>query len=115
MVAMAGEENRRIFFNDRNLWISHLSRRPNLDDDINVKTEIHNDAPLFIKRLTHLLHRDRVKQCTPTLCFIYLLPRLILLLPASLLPLIFEDINGKMKGWETEGKMNPFNQIYDPS
>ena len=76
MIAMVGEENRRIFFNDRNLDLSgyriFLGALPNLDDDINVKTEIHNDVPLFIKRLTHLLHRDRVKERTPTLCVLFI-------------------------------------------
>ena len=49
----------------------------------------------------------------PTLCFIYSLPRLILLLPASVLPLLFEDISRKMKGWETQGKMIKFMMQVD--
>ena len=75
MIAMAGEENRRVFFNDRNLDLSgyriFLGALPNLDD-IKVKTEIHDDTPLFIKRLTHLLQRDRVKECTPILCVLFI-------------------------------------------
>ena len=49
---------------------------------------------------------------TNTLCFSLL--RLILL-SAAVLPLFLEDVNLKMKDWGTEGKINPFNEIYDVS
>jgi len=94
VIAMAGEPNRKIFFNDRNLDLGEgyrilLGGVPRLED-INVDTS--QDATEFVKRLSLLIRKERID---------------------LVLPLLLEDVNRRMKEWGTEGKMNPFNEVYD--
>lgn len=81
MIAVAGEANRKIFHNDRNLDLSAgvrilLGGIPNLQD-INLDTELTRDTPNFIKRLMLLLQKERVKEGPQDSMFSF--PRLILL------------------------------------
>ena len=39
----------------------------------------------------------------------------LILTSTSVLPVLFEDVNNRMKEWGTEGKINPFSEIYDVS
>ena len=64
MIAVAGEANRKIFFNDRNLDIEgfqiFLGGAPNLQE-INVSMDDESQVgTTFAKRVLDLLHRDRV-------------------------------------------------------
>ena len=67
---MAGEENRKIFFNDKNLDLSGyhilLGGIPNLKD-IEVDSGLYEDIPETIKRLLPFLHKERIKECAPKL------------------------------------------------
>jgi len=67
MIVMAGENNRRIFFGDKNLDLSGyrilLGGVPNIQD-IHKSSAIEENVPEFIKQLTLLLHRERVNECT---------------------------------------------------
>lgn len=113
---MAGEANRKIFFNDRNLDISEgyrlfLGGIPDLQD-INVNTGDESLAATdFVKRVSGLLHKDRIIEGERT--FIFSSLRINTFLFVAVLPLLLEDVNRKMKDWGTEGKMNPFNEVYD--
>ena len=66
---MAGEENRKIIYNDRNLDLSGYrilsGTLPHLED-INLTTKVDGEVSLFVKRLLLLLSNDRVKECIPT-------------------------------------------------
>ncbi|KAF8802731.1 cytochrome P450 [Phlegmacium glaucopus] len=96
VIAVAGEANRKIFFNDWSLDVGEgylylLGGIPNLED-IDVTMDGPRDAAEFIKRLLLLLQKERVSE---------------------VLPLLLEDINRRMMEWGTEGKLNPFNEVYD--
>jgi sterol 14-demethylase len=98
VIAMAGEANRKIFFNDQNLDLRagvrvFIGSIPKLQD-INVITEDSQPTRIsgFIKRLLLLFRKERID---------------------NVLPLLLEDVNHRMKDWGTEGKINPFNEVYD--
>lgn len=66
MIAVAGEANRKIFFNDWSLGLSEgylhlLGGIPNLED-IDVIMDGPRDSAEFIKRLLLLLQKERVNE-----------------------------------------------------
>ena len=110
---MAGEENRKIFFNDRSLGLSEgysifLGGIPRLED-IKYKTD---DVSVFIKRLLLLFRRERINEGAPT---VYAPISILILNFASVFPLLLEDVGRRMKDWGSEGRLNPFNEVYDVS
>ena len=113
---MSGEENRKIFFNDRGFDLSEGYQI--LRGGVDLKG-VNNDGSgvigraNFIKVLLLLLRKERVNEGSSIFC-IFSLPRLMLA-SASVLPLLLEDVNRRMKDWGTEGKINPFNEVYDAS
>jgi sterol 14-demethylase len=93
VIAVAGEANRKIFFNDRSLGLIEGYRI--LVGGIPSIKHINRDTgeiSELIKRLALLLRRERINE---------------------VLPALFEDVDRKMKDWGTEGKINPFNEVYD--
>ena len=66
----------------------------------------------LVKRLALLLRRERINEGTNQPMY-----SLAMLTSAStlVLPALFEDVDRRMKDWGTEGKMNPFNEVYDVS
>ena len=110
---MAGEENRKVFFSDRNLGLSEgyqilFGDIPRIED---IKIEYVSDTSASIKRLILLFRKERIDEGATT---VYVSTILILTF-ASVFPLLLEDANHRMKDWGTEGKINPFNEIYDVS
>ena len=110
---MAGEENRKVFFGDRNLDLSEgyrilLGGVPKLED---IKHTHHADTSDFIKRLLLLFRKERINEGAPTVC----VSTILILTFASVFPLLLEDVGRRMKDWGSEGKMNPFNEVYDVS
>ena len=69
------------------------------------------DSAVLIKRILLLLRKERVNEGALS---VYVSAKLILTF-ASVFPLLLEDVNRGMKEWGTEGKMNPFNELYDVS
>jgi hypothetical protein len=73
MIAMAGEANRKVFFNDRSLSLSQgyrilLGGVPTLEY-IKPENASHDDSTELIKRLALLLRRERINEGTNNLCF----------------------------------------------
>lgn len=97
VIALSGEEARKMFFVEQGLSLGEgyrilMGAAPYLED-INVKPE---DGEIqdgdFVKRLLLLMHKDRI---------------------LDVLPALFEDVNRRMKDWGNEGRINPFKEIYD--
>ena len=110
---MSGEENRKIFFNDRNLSVKEgykifLGELPKLKD-INHEMD---DSSSFIKRLLLLSRKERINEGAPT---VYTPISIPILTFASVLPLLLEDVGRRMKDWGSEGRMDPFNEVHDVS
>ena len=110
---MAGEENRKVFFGDRNLGLSEgyqilFGDIPKLED---IKIEYVSDTPALTKRLILLFRKERIDEGTTTAY----VSTILILIFVSVFPLLLEDANRRMKDWGTEGKINPFNEIYDVS
>ena len=113
MIAMAGEENRKIFFSDRNLDLSEgyrilLGGVPDVKD-INIKT---GDISDFIKRLLLLFRKERIDEGAP---IVYVSISILTFIFASVFPLLLEDVSRRMKEWGSEGRIDPFNEVYDVS
>lgn len=112
MIAMAGETNRKVFFNERSLNLPEgyriISGGIPTIEDINRNVDDVND---LIKRLMLLIRKERINEGTNTLYFIDGAN----LFSTPVLPTLFEDVDLRMKGWGTEGKINPFNEVYDVS
>ncbi|KAF8804683.1 cytochrome P450 [Phlegmacium glaucopus] len=93
VIAMAGEANRKMFFNDRRLNMTEgykilAGGIPNLSDiDVDAR-----EPGVFLKQLSLLIRKERITEA---------------------LPLLFNDVNRMMKDWGTEGKINPFKDIYN--
>ena len=110
---MAGEANRKIFFNDRSLGLSEgyriLSGAAPRIEYINRDTDESSESK---KRLALLLRRERIDEGTNQPMY-----SLAMLTSTSALVFLtfFEDVDRKMKDWGNEGKMNPFNEVYDVS
>ena len=112
MIAMSGEENRKMFFGERSLGFTEgyqvlLGKVPKLED-INHDGLEHSD---LLKRLTLLFQKERINEGALT---IYV-PGMLILTFASVLPLLLEDVNRRMKDWGSEGKLNPFKEVDDVS
>ena len=110
---MSGEENRKIFFNDRNLSLDEgykilLGGIPNLQD---IKSDYSVDIPEYNKRLLLLFRKERINEGAPTVYD----STILVLTFALVFPLLLEDVDRRMKDWGSEGKMNPFNEVYDVS
>ncbi|KAJ8523130.1 hypothetical protein ONZ45_g407 [Pleurotus djamor] len=90
VVAMRGEESRKAFFGDKNLSFTEgykilMGGSPDLKD-IDITTEISGESvAAFNKRLLTIL----------------------------LLPQLFDDVNRRMLDWGKEGRINPFQEVYD--
>ena len=74
MIALSGEANRKIFFANRSLDVQgyqiFMGGAPNLHD-IDVNKHESGVVTEFTKRVSSLLHRDRVIEgATNTYCFI---------------------------------------------
>ena len=110
MIATAGEANRKIFFNDRNLAvdITLLGGLPKVED---IDHGHNTTVPEFIKRLLLLLRKERINEGAPT---VYVSTILIFTFP-SVFPTLLEDVSRRMKDWGSEGKINPFNEVNDVS
>ncbi|KAG6863637.1 hypothetical protein C0991_004519 [Blastosporella zonata] len=97
VVALTGEEARKIFFSDQSMRLGEGYRllvggAPRLEDlnvgSIGADTE---DAD-FIRRVHFLLQKDRISDMIPVLC---------------------DDINQRLEGWGTKGRIRPFREVYD--
>ncbi|KAF9557039.1 cytochrome P450 [Agrocybe pediades] len=100
VVSLRGEQARKFFFSQPGLNMTEgyrilMGGAPNLND---VGIEFGGESARtdtdegFIKRLLSLLRRDRIQET---------------------LPVLLDDLNNRMKDWGTEGKINPFKEVYD--
>ncbi|KAG6918625.1 hypothetical protein DXG01_013036 [Tephrocybe rancida] len=99
VVALTGEEARKIFFSDQSmrlgegyrLLVGGAPRMEDIDvDSIGGDTE---DAD-FIRRVHLLLQKDRISDMIPVLC---------------------DDIHRRLEEWGTKGSVQPFREVYDVS
>ena len=112
VIATAGEANRKIFFNDRNLAldITLLGGIPEIED---IDHSHNTSVPEFIKRLVTLFRKERINEGAPT---VYVSESTILIFTfPPVFPTLLEDVSRRMKDWGSEGKINPFNEVYDVS
>ena len=70
---MAGEENRKIFFNDRSLDLGEgvrffIGSIPKLDD---IKVNFIDAPSDFIKHLSLLFRRERINEGAPSFLYIF--------------------------------------------
>ena len=110
---MAGEANRKIFFTDHNLGLSEgyklfLSGIPKLED---VNPNHNSDTSDLKKRLLLLFRKERINEGAVTVD----VSAILILTFAPVFPILFEDVNRRMKDWGNEGRMDPFNEVYDVS
>ena len=116
VVAISGEEARKMFFNEKGLGLDEgyrilMGGAPNIDDiSVQPKEGRVKDAEL-VKRMAVLFRKDRVVDGTdPTDRRIM---RLNFLHPV--LPVLLDDVHRRMNDWGNEGTINPFKELYDVS
>jgi hypothetical protein len=114
VIALSGEENRKIFLNDRNLDLAEGYRIlsggiPKISD---IKHKEDSDVSDFIKRLVLLFRKERINEGAAT---VYVSISILILTFASVFPVLLEDADRRMKDWGSEGKMNPFKEVYEVS
>ncbi|KIM74625.1 hypothetical protein PILCRDRAFT_828049 [Piloderma croceum F 1598] len=95
VIAISGDEARKIFFN--NSGLNSTDGAMLLRGGIPVVKDVKADIEEFNltelnKRLLKIVHRGRFKEIMPTL---------------------FNDIHERMEDWGSEGKMSPFKDIYE--
>ena len=111
---MTGEQGRKVFLNDQSLNLGEgykilFGRAPKLTD-INIKADgIGDDGREFIVRLFMLLRKERVADGA---CLFWC-SHCLLTNFSSVLPVLLDDLNGRMLDWGTKGKINPFKEVYD--
>ena len=117
MIALTGEQARRLFYNDNSLDISEGYRilqggAPRLED-INMGKDFETKRQEGIKRIHALFRKERVIESS----YKFLLPLCVVLSYIyyifAVLPTLLYDLNRTMLGWKKEGTMNPFNEVYD--
>lgn len=97
VVAISGEEARKMFFNEKGLGLDEgyrilMGGAPNIDDiSVQPKEGRVKDAEL-VKRMAVLFRKDRV---------------------VEVLPVLFDDVHRRMNDWGNEGTINPFKELYD--
>ncbi|KAG6829615.1 hypothetical protein H0H92_004022 [Tricholoma furcatifolium] len=96
VVALSGEQARKVFFNEQTLNLPEgyrvlMGGAPRLSD-IDVKEPEELNASVFARQLLGLLKRERIEEA---------------------LPILFDDVQKRMKGWGKEGTLNPFKEVYD--
>ncbi|KDQ54410.1 hypothetical protein JAAARDRAFT_135628 [Jaapia argillacea MUCL 33604] len=108
IVALSGDEGRKVFFTDKNLDFTEgykilMGGAPRLDD-IAVERDVDDTSVTwFNKRLATLLRKERLEAGE----------RISLPTPPAVLPSLFNDIQRRMDEWGTSGKINPFENVYD--
>ncbi|RDB27059.1 putative lanosterol 14-alpha demethylase [Hypsizygus marmoreus] len=95
IVALSGELGRKVFFNDQSLDLPEgyrilMGGAPQLRD-IEIDSD-HAKISVLVKRLLHLLRKERVN---------------------NLLPTLFDDVQRRMSDWGDEGSINPFKELYE--
>ena len=106
---MTGEQGRKVFFNDQSLDTEEgykilLGGVPRLID-IDIKADVGG----FIHRILLLLRKERVADGACT----FWCSHCLLISFSSVLPVLLDDLNNQMLGWDTKGKINPFKEVYD--
>ncbi|KDQ52157.1 hypothetical protein JAAARDRAFT_40504 [Jaapia argillacea MUCL 33604] len=98
VVALSGEEGRRVFFTDKSLDFSEgykilMGGAPRLED-IKVKQAPAEQEGVswFNKRVALLLRKERLE---------------------TVLPSLFDEIQVRMEEWGKEGRINPFENVND--
>ncbi|KAF8879392.1 cytochrome P450 [Infundibulicybe gibba] len=96
VVALNGEEGRKLFFDDKNLnsiegYKVLMGAAPRLQD-ISLQDDGSGDVQWFNKQLSILLHRNRL---------------------ADVVPSLFEEMNTRMTQWGKSGRIDPFDNIYE--
>ncbi|PPQ70347.1 hypothetical protein CVT25_000127 [Psilocybe cyanescens] len=94
VISVAGEQSRKVFFNEPGLNMNEgykilMGGAPDITD-ANVTAEDIGEG--FIKRLLSLIRKDRI---------------------TDTLPILLDDMHLRMTEWGTEGKINPFKDVYD--
>jgi hypothetical protein len=78
--------------------------------DIDIEDHgIVDDVRGFIHRLLLLLRKERVADGACPFRYSHCL----LTDFYSVLPVLLDDLNDRMLGWGTKGKINPFKEVYD--
>ena len=113
---MTGEQGRKAFLNDQSLNMGEghkiLSGAAPRLTDINIGDDGTSDhARRFIHRLLLLLRKERVADGAYHFWCSYL----FLVGTSSVLPILMDDLNGRMLDWGSKGKINPFKEVYDVS
>ncbi|KAJ7461023.1 cytochrome P450 [Mycena galericulata] len=96
VVALSGEEGRRVFFSEKNFNMEEGYKilggpAPRLQD-INIKPVEEGPGPLIKHVLSLFRNKDRM---------------------TDVIPYLFEDMNRRMDEWGQSGKLNPFKEMYD--
>ncbi|KAG6827320.1 hypothetical protein H0H92_012228 [Tricholoma furcatifolium] len=96
IVALSGEKARKVFFSEQNLDLPEgyrvlMGGAPRLSD-IDVEEPDQRDLSVFLRQLLGLLKKERIEEA---------------------LPILFDDVQQRMKGWGKEGTLNPFKEVYE--
>ncbi|KAF8130469.1 cytochrome P450 [Mycena galopus ATCC 62051] len=93
VVALSGEEGRKIFFSEKNFdseaGYRILGVQAPDPRELNIETSIDGR---FVKHVQSLLRKDRMMEVIPHL---------------------LEDVNQRMDNWGNNGKINPFEEMHD--
>ena len=116
MIALNGEKARKLFYNDNSLDISEGYRIlqggvPRIED-IDISKDFDTKRQERIKRIHTLFRKERVVESS----YKFPLPLSMILSYLyifAVLPTLLYDLNRRMLGWKKEGRMNPFNEVYD--
>jgi hypothetical protein len=118
VIALTGEQARKLFYNDNSLDISEGYRilqggAPRIED-INISKDFEMKRQERIKRIHALFRKERVVESSCKFPLpLYICMVLSYLYIFEVLPNLLYDLNRRMLDWKKEGRMNPFNEVYD--
>lgn len=114
VVAISGEEARKMFFNEKGLGLDEgyrilMGGAPNIDDISVQPKEGRVKNQELVKRLAVVFRKDRILEGT------YQTDQRIIQLTFfhPVLPVLFDDVHHRMNDWGSEGTINPFKDVYD--
>ena len=116
MIALNGEQSRKMFFNEKSLDFQEgynvlMGGFPDLGD-INVESDRQKKNDEFIKRVLMLIHKDMLVEGSSILFAIHICANRDHHHYLAI-PFLLNDVNNKMLEWCKEGTMNPFKDIYE--
>ncbi|KAJ6608608.1 cytochrome P450 [Mycena sp. CBHHK59/15] len=93
VVALSGAEGRKIFFSEKNFNMGEGYRilggpAPKLEE---IKLKPVEGGAIFVRHVLNLFRKDRIM---------------------NVIPHLLDDVNARMDGWDSHGRMDPFKEMH---